>query len=536
MTSIATESSYQNSQNAFNSKNNDSNNLLKLSLKKPKSWNWELTTSKSSPNISFPHIFLYDDKGNLLAETNDSDCIYKGNGKVKKTKNNETKVINRTKENFNNENLIKYTTENNTTNDLLNNKHVEGEVEKILKVEHVRSKSLQELEEKHTARKYRKSKRSLSTNFSDMKETNSFLNDFINQLNDKGIDYKINRHDSSELGRLKKVDSGNFVVKNDLKTNVDVGVEKIPEVPILIYSAKGLVQRDLNAKEFDNIRKKQYKGSISSNLEEIKEKPTVIKTQRNEQFIENKKLLSAVENKSKTNYSIIKSKSALEIPTNHGNELKRDKKKYRRNHSANPVRFSTSILERISEFKRRSSSTEDDENIDVKNKPKYKLRTSNAGTLVVCEESFRKVRKRSKSFNRIKEYEENESYQERIKKEFEYLGNNLNNRYDKAIAGIDELIIRAKSNVNETLNKKFICDNNIKSAGELPKWKRNLRKLRRSVSANLESMYSSDSDDEISNRRGRRRHRLSAPKDVITDRNNGKSFYFYIFFFMKTIR
>lgn len=524
MTSIVTESSYQNSKNAFNS-NNDSNNLLKLSLKKPKSWNWELTTSKSSPNISFPHIFLYDDKGNLLAETNDSDCIYKGNGKAKKTKNNEIKVINRTKENLNNEKLIKYTTEiheNNTTNDLLNNKHVEGEVEKILKVEHVRSKSLQEIEEKHTARKYRKSKRSLSTNFSDMKETNSFLNDFISQLNDKGIDYKINRHDSSEkLGRLKRVDSGNFVVKNnDLKIT-----EKIPEVPILIYSAKGLVQRDLNAKEFDNVRKKQYKGSVSSNLEGIKEKPTVIKTQRNEQFMENKKLLSAEENKSKTNYSITKSKSALEIPTNHGKDVKRDKKKYRRNHSANPVRFSTSILERISEFKRRSSSTEDDENVDVKNKPKYKLRTSNAGTLVVCEESFRKVRKRSKSFNRINEYEENESYQERIKKEFEYLGNNLNNRYDKAIAGIDELIIKAKSNQNETLNKKFICDDNIKCAGEFPKGKRNLRKLRRSVSANPE-MYSSDSDDELNNMRGRRRHRLSAPKDVITDRTNGKPFYF----------
>lgn len=520
MTSIVTESSYQNSKNSYN---NDSNNLLKLSLKKPKSWNWELTTSKSSPNISFPHIFLYDDKGNLLAETNDSDCIYKGNGKVKKTKNNEIKVINRTKENLNNENLLKYTTkihENNTRNDLLNNKYVEGEIEKKIKVEHVRSKSLQEIEEKHTGRKYRKSKRSLSTNFSDMKETNSFLNDFINQLNDKGIDYKINRHDSSE-GRLKKVDSGNFV-----KTNVDVGVEKIPEVPILIYSAKGLIQRDLNAKEFDDIRKKQYKGSVSSNLEEIKEKPTVIKTQQNKLFDdENKKLLSTGENKSKTNYSIIKSKSALEIPTNHGNELKRDKKKYRRNHSANPVRFSTSILERISEFKRRSSSTEDDENIDVKNKPKYKLRTSNAGTLVVCEESFRKVRKRSKSFNRINEYEENESYQERIKKEFEYLGNNLNNRYDKAIAGIDELIIKAKSNVNETLNKKFICDD----SGELPKSKRNIRKLRRSVSANLE-MYSSDSDDELNNRRGRRRHRLSAPKDVITDRTNGKSFYFICFF------
>lgn len=531
MTSIVTESSYQNSKNAFNSKNNDSNNLLKLSLKKPKSWNWELTTSKSSPNISFPHIFLYDDKGNLLAETNDSDCIYKGNGKVKKTKNNEIKVLNRTKENFNNENLIKYTTENSTTNDLLNNKQVEGEVEKILKVEHVRSKSLQEIEEKHTARKYRKSKRSRSTNFSDMKETNSFLNDFISQLNDKGIDYKINRHDStSELGRLKKVDSGNFVVKNNelRKTNVDV--EKIPEVPILIYSAKGLIQRDLNAKEFDNVRKKQYKGSITSNLEEIKEKPTVIKTQRNEQFIENKKLLSSEENKSKANYSITKSKSALEIPTNHGNEHKRDKKKYRRNHSANPVRFSTSILERISEFKRRSSSTEDDENLNVKNKPKYKLRTSNAGTIVVCEESFRKVRKRSKSFNRINEYEENESYQERIMNEFEYLGNNLNNRYDKAIAGIDELIIKATSNKNENLNKKFsCCDNNIKSVGEFPKGKRNLRKLRRSVSANPE-IYSSDSDDELNNRRGRHRQRQSATKDVITDSNNRKSFYFICIF------
>ena len=47
---------------------NHLNNVLRLQLKKPKNWNWELTTSRSSPHISLPVVELYNSKGKLLAE------------------------------------------------------------------------------------------------------------------------------------------------------------------------------------------------------------------------------------------------------------------------------------------------------------------------------------------------------------------------------------------------------------------------------------------------------------------------------------
>lgn len=56
--------------------NDDEEQLIKLSLKKPKKWNWELSTSKSSSNIAFPTIQLYDDSNKkLLAETNEANFM-----------------------------------------------------------------------------------------------------------------------------------------------------------------------------------------------------------------------------------------------------------------------------------------------------------------------------------------------------------------------------------------------------------------------------------------------------------------------------
>ncbi|KAF7276492.1 hypothetical protein GWI33_010230, partial [Rhynchophorus ferrugineus] len=45
--------------------------IIRLQLKKPRSWNWELSTSKSSPHINLPTIQLYNSKGKLLVETKD---------------------------------------------------------------------------------------------------------------------------------------------------------------------------------------------------------------------------------------------------------------------------------------------------------------------------------------------------------------------------------------------------------------------------------------------------------------------------------
>jgi Domain of unknown function (DUF4805) len=53
--------------------NDDDQQLIKLCLKKPKKWNWELTTSKSSSNIAFPTIQLFDETSKtILAEASES--------------------------------------------------------------------------------------------------------------------------------------------------------------------------------------------------------------------------------------------------------------------------------------------------------------------------------------------------------------------------------------------------------------------------------------------------------------------------------
>ncbi|XP_064555182.1 uncharacterized protein LOC135440102 [Drosophila montana] len=43
-------------------------NLLRLQLRKPKHWNWELSTSRSCNNIALPRILLYDNTGALLLD------------------------------------------------------------------------------------------------------------------------------------------------------------------------------------------------------------------------------------------------------------------------------------------------------------------------------------------------------------------------------------------------------------------------------------------------------------------------------------
>lgn len=47
--------------------------VIHIKLKKPKSWNWQLSTSKSLPHISLPTIKLFDSKGRLLVEAQDSE-------------------------------------------------------------------------------------------------------------------------------------------------------------------------------------------------------------------------------------------------------------------------------------------------------------------------------------------------------------------------------------------------------------------------------------------------------------------------------
>lgn len=56
--------------------NDDEQQLIRLCLKKPLRYNWELTTSKSSSSIAFPTIQLYDEKKKtLLAEANEAGFV-----------------------------------------------------------------------------------------------------------------------------------------------------------------------------------------------------------------------------------------------------------------------------------------------------------------------------------------------------------------------------------------------------------------------------------------------------------------------------
>lgn len=64
--------------------NDDEQQLIKLCLKKPKKWNWELTTSKSSSNIAFPTIQLFDENTKtILAEAAESGFV--ASSKLKKS-------------------------------------------------------------------------------------------------------------------------------------------------------------------------------------------------------------------------------------------------------------------------------------------------------------------------------------------------------------------------------------------------------------------------------------------------------------------
>jgi hypothetical protein len=57
-----------------NSINDDEQQLIKLCLKKPQKWNWQLSTSKSSSSVHFPTIQLFDeDNETLLVETSEAN-------------------------------------------------------------------------------------------------------------------------------------------------------------------------------------------------------------------------------------------------------------------------------------------------------------------------------------------------------------------------------------------------------------------------------------------------------------------------------
>lgn len=380
----AISSSLRGSSSSYGSKrgrqqqpDDDNSNLVKLCINKPKSWHWELTTSKSSPSIAFPIVQLFDkSSGALLAETNEADCQIRGKGAGSVPRDSKRKNSFR----FDRPNIPEIIAE--SRDEELLSTTTSGQLP--LKVSHSRSKSWQDDGISEDKRKTRGSSRKLAS----VEGLDEILNGVVDQFTRDGVDCKLTYRSSCERRRTE-----------------------------------------------------------SPGHEQVKQ-----------------------------NYALGKSKSTTYVPigkaasNSSSASTTARKKKYRRANSVNSLRFSNSILERIREYKRCTSSS-DDSDIDnhlsptstIKRnrgivhsatdilaehteaqqpveedvyRPKYTLRTSKAGTIVVCEESFRhrKVRRRPRSLSRHREDDgqallpDGESPRhvvfspEKVKTRFEYIG------------------------------------------------------------------------------------------------------------------
>lgn len=511
------------------------NNIVKLKLKKPKSWNWELSTSKSSPHICFPRILLYDDKNNLLAEANEADRVINGitesnyplapngwNSSI--NAKNDTGTGGRvSRRSSSKTSLASGATNSNDRSRIINSTElIDCTEDTPPPVEVYRSDS--DASSASTASKYRKCKRSVSTNSCDVTE---FLEEFMSDLKRQGIDCKVRQKNSSERSSSShhnnSIKTAHNVVENatadgksvqrkkslietfnDSKNAVPQSDSRPAEIPILVYSERGLIQRDFNAKEFDGMRNrgKAYRRSSTCNLDEIKRIESI--AERADDTTVNcvaaEDTVEAADEINRPRYGIQKSKSALDVATSGqmgGDGCgPKEKRKTRRVHSAKTAKAtggSNSILERLAQFKRRSSSTDSQTleelasfaEICDRNEPTYRLQSSPAGTLVVCEESFRnrKVRRRLRKCSNIYEDDEPTVCPKKVVQKFAYNGEKMEivdepgtsfhgqrtidthggtynstdkfpSRYEKAIANIDNLISKViLSHTDVDLNK-----------------------------------------------------------------------------------
>lgn len=385
--------------------------LLNLKLKKPKSWNWELSTSKSSSSINFPRIRLYDHHDNLLAEADESDQ------------------------------LLNNTTHPTTTTRILSSSSTSP---RIVKSESFRGEQHEDVKRSHT----RSKSRSKTTDISGL------LDDIRQEMVGQGFKCKV-----TERGRstpIKRVDSGTAVdVVEKSATASPPGTSTPKEEiriaspqPITVYSERGPLQRDRNAKEFN----KPAFGEIKAKQLHLHSTTGDMKSSQRE--VPKSVALPLDSTISQTNYSMAKSKSAIEVTGK--------KKVYRRTHSTNsPSRFSSSILERFSVTKRRSSSTDSeaanpgggltgmvDQQIDYQ-PPSYVARTCPAGTLIVCKDSFKTHRSRRRNGStprRSTTQEPDINHQPLLlPSPLTKSKSSTNTSYDKAIKNIDHLISRAIS-------------------------------------------------------------------------------------------
>lgn len=214
----------------------ENNNILKLKLRKPKSWNWELSTSKSSAHIDFPRVLLYDTNNRLLADIEEANFIVNG-------KENELHAM----------------------------------------PAHHQSHSMDSNDRSRTTKKSNSFCVSSSSTKSSLKNPIIKIESDSPSCGDNDIALHIDDHSSNGSRARTSNKSSNAMAKIEAAANDNIidsqsipndskseqAESKLPAIPILIYSAKGLVQRDFNAKEFDVIRNR------SNSQTNIKCEPTI---------------------------------------------------------------------------------------------------------------------------------------------------------------------------------------------------------------------------------------------------------------------
>lgn len=480
-------------------------NIVKLKLKKPKSWNWELSTSASSPLISFPRILLYDNNNKLLADVEEADCIVNGDENSIATnvvehmpngtrRSASCRSFESFKRNANSRHSSKLSSSNTLKSSSSFSTPKSGRVTfNIDDDEHDDS-------QRDSLKNAQKCKRSLSMNSSKSQhDVNEFLEDVLSQLQSKGYECKVRRRSNSERYANKCEQPQQSVGKqqtNELSPPIAHNqiMPSLPsaEVPIYIYSAKGLIRRNFNAKEFDEIRNREKtlsapNAACDKNKSQCVDRNDIESMQTSSIHTIKSESTNHLHSVRWNHFDLQKSKSAVEMP--HRMAVKKERRKAHRTHSVNNVGFSASILERLSAFKARSSSTDSQQCIEDCDRhfvqhmnpidpPKYQLRTSAAGTLVVREENTRnrRIRRRPKSCGKLNEIDENIfpfEQKETFVRKYVYSGNEcqpitgsesnlleecakrkfapkktptystadkFSSRYEKAIANIDHLI------------------------------------------------------------------------------------------------
>lgn len=424
------------------------NNVLKLKLKKPKSWNWELSTSKSSPHICFPRILLYDDKNSLLAVTNEANTVINGASGCQRNVNNvrhsisSNSVVKKPKR-------IKSGASNGLSGDGSSDRaHIINSTE-LIDCSYASPPSVPSISRSESSRS-RKCKRSVSISSCDIIE---ILDEFVSDLKSQGINCNVRRRSSSSASNRKSVEVpedmyevADPITISEIDDIVENGVQ--PEIPILVYSERGILRRDLNAKEFQSIRNRDKASNAEVATLPARHKSPVSKSEAIGEG------------------GLQKSRSALEVPTfsrdNHPVEQKRTRRKLSAKSAAID---SSSYLERLSQFKRRTSSTDSqaiDDSVpmnetDDVDKPKYSLQSSPAGTLVVREESFRnrKVRRRSRKCSNIYEEEEPMIRPEKVVHKYVYNGGMSNPNAPLTPSGrrtFDRNLLERKGESTDTYN------------------------------------------------------------------------------------